>query len=447
MSTNINSIVIPKSMRSKYVVVKKSKLNNNNLNTRNNSKAPKKRSRNRVRRILKRQLLTSINPLSISTQYTRNRNRNGPAARISPGTVVDKAYMMCRLNPFKKHIGDARIPDGVENRRILVDHRMTHTITIGSSGGCKIMLTPFLPSPILLQFTDSTTKLDNSTFVTNHAGYYIPILLPEWAGETFYMYNTSGEYDRTTTLYNSNLFRIVTAAWSITYTGSTMVNSGSITVNQSNLSLGVKYPINQNSFDVYSCNSGTDSVYAVNQIKAAEIGANPVFGVYGEDSYSGRLSVGAHGILKHSSDEFEFQPLEPQQTYIVNTFIDGYNNSMVQNYIHPSSGNLLGTVGPAHINGFDNEWSSTLIQIGGCPVDGSSSFILDVIYCIEYCPMPGSSVYPIAKSGPKQNKSLISKTQTMANQEPPASSGTFLNTASTIASTVGTLASLAATSI
>nr|WEU70892.1 MAG: hypothetical protein 2 [Hangzhou hepe-like virus 1] len=345
----------------------------------------------------------------------RNNNR-----RIAKAGLAKNPYAMCRLMPFHSGGRNLGIPDGTDVRRILMDHRMQNTFVIGSSGTMNIAITPALPSSVWFnsQVFDTTFSVNGQTF-PYHTGNQVlmfPLMQPEWREGTVRLYNTEGRFDDADPIYNSTKSRIVTVGWSILYTGTSLNNSGIIRVNKQQIGVGDLQP-NMASFSVWNSQSGTDKNWNPGQVQIRVLDQTCSF--YASNTSDTRtfpLKSGCHGVLKHSSDEYEWCNITPNLCFLALP-----SNENVSALPHLNIGGEGQMAHWPQVSSFDNGWSSTLLTISGATP--GSSFVLDTIYCVEYTPSISSQTYPLAKQGPPKNDNLVQRVDKAATAQPVANVG------------------------
>jgi hypothetical protein len=360
---------------------------------------------------------------------------------------INNPYTMCRLFPFHSDMASMGIPDQTETRRLVVDHRMINTFTVGTSGLLNIAITPTVPNPIWVNtgsIIDTAWRINGVNFAQYNSGtpsLYVPICLPEWINQTITRNSTAGEFNTVQTLYNSGKFRLVTVGWSITYIGNVTQNSGQITVTNQRIDSGGCIP-NTVLLEAFSSQSPSNTNYTPNQVLINIMDIAPQFGSgVNTASKCFALSTGCSGLLKHSTSNFQYAQLSNNESYLVTTANTEYA-LLQQAYPTPM------TVGGSGITcGFDSDWDTTLISVVGATT--GTSFVLDTIYCIEYIPSPGSSVYALSTPGPKENLTVIRKTSELARKMPIAQAGDcnssggvneILNKVLTVAEGVGRVA-------
>nr|QDH88624.1 MAG: hypothetical protein H4Bulk4623_000002 [Riboviria sp.] len=421
------------------LVIKNKRKSNNNNNNSTGSKIVitngRRRNRNKNRRILqlaridpnlksKRRLFLRrpYNMLNKSLISTLPR-ANTTVARIGRGKRVVDPYMMCRIAPLASMGRSNGIPDGSEVRRILVDHRKTSTFTFGSSGIFDIAITPCIPSCVWWRpdLLDNTATVNGRLRNYNTTTYnFCPINLTEWENQPCNYYNSAPNYNNCVSLYNSQRFRIVSVGWAVTFVGAPLNASGFVQCTPAKLT--ITNPENMpTTFAWYSHGSGTNTNYNADQLMVRYLDTLPNFQAQNNFTKTFALTRGCHGILHHEGQEFEFVNMYQWHSPIAlaNIATAGGSEaiSLVMNYT-PSPSSIANS---ASCNGFDDKWDSTLIRVTGGTA--GQSFILDTLYCIEYCPGAGDSTYPLAKSSPPENKTLLAKTRQAADSLPVATPG------------------------
>jgi len=374
---------------------------------------PRLRAAKRLNRILN-------NPNNAPKNNRKSKRKNNVSRPVASKGVMNNPYAMCRLMPFKSQGKSLGIPDGTDLKRILIDHRMQNTFTIGSSGGVNIAITPALPSSIWFQTPAADTEFRcNSLHFPYHTGddnVMFPIMQPEWRHLPVALRNIAGVFDNAPALYGTTKSRIVTVGWSILYTGTSLNNSGLIKVNRAQLSANTLQP-NPEQFHVLNSQAGTDKTWEHDQVLVRKLEVRPAF--YASNTFDTRtfpLRTGCNGVLKHSADEYEWNTVSSDLAFISTPVWE--KNSFLAH-------NNLSSEGTAEhwpsIASFDNGWASTLITISGAAP--GSSFVLDTLYCVEYAPSISADVYALAKAGPDKNENLINKVTTIASKQPIAQSG------------------------
>lgn len=397
------------------------KTTKNNFVINNNGTIRRRRIRRRLPprlRALKRLENNQIKKnLNIARNPRRRRRSNRPVAQKG---VMNNPYAMCRLMPFKSQGKALGIPDGTDLKRILMDHRMQNTFTVGSSGSVNIAITPALPSSIWFQTerTDTDFKVNSMNFPyhTGNSNMMFAVMQPEWRNLPVDLKGTAGFFDDAAALYGSTKSRIVTVGWSLLYTGTSLNNSGIVRVNRAQLSTNTLQP-NTADFSVVNSQGGTDKVWNNDQLQIRKLEVRP--GFYEANTYDTKtfpLKAGCHGVLKHTADEYEWATIANDLAFIATP-----HHERVSFLIHNDISSEGTMVHWPHVASYDNGWSSTLLTISGATP--GSSFVLDTLYCVEYAPSISADVYALAKSGPPRNENIINTVANIASKQPIAQSG------------------------
>lgn len=397
------------------------KTTKNNFVINNNGAIRRRRIRRRLPprlRALKRLENNQVKKnLNIIRNPRRRRRSNRPVAQKG---VMNNPYAMCRLMPFKSQGKALGIPDGTDLKRILMDHRMQNTFTVGSSGSVNIAITPALPSSIWFQTetadTDFKVNSMNFPYHTGDSSMMFAVMQPEWRNLPVDLKNTAGIFDDATALYGSTKSRIVTVGWSLLYTGTSLNNSGIVRVNRAQLSTNTLQP-NSAAFTVVNSQGPTDKTWNNDQLLIRKLEVKP--GFYASNTYDTKtfpLKAGCHGVLKHTADEYEWATIANDLAYIAAPHHERASYLMHNDI--SSEGTMIHW---PHVASYDNGWSSTLLTISGATP--GSSFVLDTLYCVEYAPSISADVYALAKSGPPRNENIINTVSNIASKQPIAQPG------------------------
>lgn len=428
MATVINNNPLPQRARSNINRI----LRANNTSTNNNQPIKSKRKNKRVTKRLARRR-------KIRRNLFKPKGQINKAIRSMPMNSMEKAYAMCRLNPFKSLGKSLGIPDGSDVKRILMDHRMINTFTIGDSGSVRIAITPAIPSSVWWQ-GDSTTKLNGATFSFNTTPLFRCIVQPEWRDLPCNLEDLAGHYNPAMAIFNSTKARIVTVGWNLTYTGTSLDNSGGMIINAQQLTMGNTIP-NTTSFTIVNSQSGSNKGFNPSQILLRILNDKPSFG-YSNNNETNTIALqrGAHGILRHSANEYEWCDVSN------NMVIPAWASDETISALTSQEYGTESTIGHwPHVASFDPSWVSTLINIQGAKP--GATFMLDTIYCVEYCPSPSSTVFAIAKGGPTQNNTVMQHVDNAAKNLPIAQNGTAQNdnSVSNVVSTISNAVKVGAT--
>lgn len=396
------------------------------------------RSKNQKRQVALRQLMAKMNKQqndaikSFKTQQTvkrRPRQRKRGVSRLER-----EGYFKCRLMPFKSVAGSTGIPDGTNTRRLVVDHRITHTLTFGSSGVLNLLMMPALPSCAWLYHLDTDTKVDGVALSSSeNSGRCYAMSIPEWSGITVSYRATAGDYDLAPSLYLADKFRIVTMGWNVTYIGTTLNDSGYIKASTMNISFGTRVP-NTATFNVGTWDGATHTGYGTDQVfvrtcntavsQALFTGGNATTTIVSP------LRKGMNGVLRHTGGDYEYQELSSFATFP--SKVEDSNESLLLNAgFKPTRIKNIGL-----LQGYDEGWDATALYISGGTT--GQSILLDIIYCVEYSPSPTSGVYTLASTGSDPKPRLMETVARVAKSEPIAKIGSALDTVTKVATAVAT---------
>ena len=139
------------------------------------------------------------------------------------------------------------------------------------------------------------------------------------------LHNTAGSYDDCEIIYNASKSRIVTAAWSITYTGATINNSGVMRVNV--FQTGALPPVpNTANFTVIDGTAGNTEVWSADQVLVRSFAQNLNFGAgSSQDTRTIPLRSGAHGLLRHNGSDYQWQDLSSNLTFLTTPADERYS--------------------------------------------------------------------------------------------------------------------------
>ena len=408
MSTNTNTNPPQnKQMKNSFVI------NNNGAIRRRRFRRRKQQQNNKMPKENNQKKTTN-------TRRNNQRRRKTSERPVARRGVMNNPYAMCRLMPFRSQGKSLGIPDGSDLKRILIDHRMQNTFTIGSSGGVNIAITPALPSSIWFQTPSADPDFKcNSMHFPEHTGtdnFMFTVMQPEWRYLPVELHDAAGLFDNAPALYGATKSRIVTIGWSILYTGTSLNNSGLIRVNRAQLSSNTLQP-NSDTLKVWNSQGPSSKTWNHDQVQVRKLEVQPSF--YSANTFDTKtfpLKAGCNGVLKHSADEYEWVAISNDLA-----FISAPSWERESFLIHNDISSEQTLVHWPHVASYDNGWSSTLITISGATA--GSTFVLDTLYCVEYAPSISADVYAIAKAGPAKNESMVSKVSSIAAKQPIATAG------------------------
>jgi hypothetical protein len=301
------------------------------------------------------------------------------------------------------------------------------------------MFAPALPSCVWVRSFDATTLINGVATTAGFGGaFLVPIPVAEWVNQPISYLNVAGQFDDVTPLYAAARARIVSAAWQIMYLGTTLTDSGMVRVNTAAFTVDNPVP-NPANFAVTNWTAAGNTTYALGQVfvrpvTAAVDATSFTTSANTMDTTLTRLSRGAHGLMKHAGKDYEFKEVLPNTTFLAR------QGQEVQSLLLNVSSTPTTVANSGCCQFFDNDWDSTFITItGGTPGQG---FMLDSILCVEYQPMPNSSVYALAKHG-RNNPAALRAAEAGADKMPNSSPGAFSSTFANAASTMSTIVEVA----
>lgn len=397
------------------------------------------RSKNQKRQVALRQLMAKMNKQQNETakairakrivqrpKRKRNNNRN---------RMEREGYFTCRLMPFRSVAGSTGIPDGTNTRRLVVDHRITHTLTFGSSGVLNILMMPALPSCAWVYFVDKDTKVDGVALTSSEqSGRCYAMSIPEWSAMNVSYRATAGDYDQVGVLYGADKFRIVTMGWNVTYIGTTLNDSGYVKASTMNISFGTRVP-NTSTFNVGTWDGATHTGYGPDEVFVRTCNtyvSQALFtGGNANTTIVSPLRKGMNGVLRHTGQDYDYRELAAYATFPGQ--VEDTNESLLLNGgFKPTKLTDTGV-----LLGYDEGWDATALYISGGTT--GQSILLDIIYCVEYSPSPISGVYALATTGSDPKPRLMESVARIAKSEPIAKVGSAIETVSKVATAVATM--------
>lgn len=393
----------------------------------------KQQRRNQALNQLERKF-SKLTPNTKPKQQRKKRKRNNNKNKKIAGSGYsnfNNAYAMCRLRPFDSMGRNTGIPDGSNVRRILIDHRLTTTFTFGSTGTINFVIAPAIPSPVWVQCLDTGMTINGTSYNTNLGSqFFIPIVLTEWQNQSI-AYNATAEvFNDVSLLYGAGKFRVVTIGWRVMNMGTSLTDSGLISINTSGLTLDEPIP-NPATFSLYSSTSGTNTNFGANQVFIRELNSYALnsinlSGFTSSETVNVPLKEGASGLLRHSANDYLYAKLHGNECFITQ------DSFPLQSILEQTIPVPTSVAGSGVCQGYDEGWDPTLISVRAGAAN--SSFMLDLVMCVEYVPQINSSVYSLAKQGPPENKALMQKVDNVAKTEPLATPmKTLVDTVSTMA--------------
>jgi hypothetical protein len=338
-------------------------------------------------------------------------------------------YMHCRLDPYTSK-GQTAIPDGRNNKFIVVDHFMADTIVCNSTAGFSISTFPFLPYTGGVVGNGGTSAHDitvngvsfaNPTVGTGNGLY--PVGVPkEWLA----WISSSSLGLPLNDPYVSSGARIVSVTRRLIYLSAATTATGLITVTPQKLSAV------QNQSTTATSSSGVYSTLldpTANGVLTAPpntsivaVDYSPAGGSNGPPPFD-RSSVTTrveNGVLingKHLGDKHRINPVYDNVSVpCANTLLAGSSQAV----------GLFTSLGPGVTSGggivwHDDEWESQQISVTG--VLTGANFRLETILCMEYTVGINSPVYAFSKAPTKPDLPLVQAVERKVNDMPVARPG------------------------
>lgn len=386
----------------------------------NNTK--KRTSRRRTRKNKKGALVNAP-----TTNQVQNKLRQQPRVSYktpSPKMMMqyDMAYIKCRTDPFNAK-GGGMIPDG-SGKRVMVDHKLYYDFTATNSGDARILVAPFMPSPVFFKPGVNTAGMTlNGAAITQAT--LGNVLDAAWVPGLYSEYSNWGGIPGTmgfTIPYDAVRARIVTQGYKIYYTGQASKAAGTITVQSAPMDFGD--PTMAQNYIVRCVNStevvSYDTTANQNGFNMLPISAPLNDAGLTSDTYMTRPESGIVGMLKRQS--------------ATNNWCDIYANclavvpekkiasaltptSITQTFVGSNSGSLNTSFGG--IAFADDSFEAHFVKVSGA-TDGTVGlgFRVEVITCVEY-QVPGtSSVSKFLKTPPRASPQSIAAADAVMNEAP-----------------------------
>jgi hypothetical protein len=338
-------------------------------------------------------------------------------------------YMHCRMDPYTSK-GQTAIPDGRNNKFVVVDHFMADTITCNSTAGFTISTFPFLPYTGGITGNGGTSAHDitvNGVSFANSPpgpgnGLY-PVGVPkEWLAWINASFVGIAQNDP----YVSSGARIVSVTRRLIYLSAATTATGLITVTPQKISAVQDQSTNSvTSSGVYGTLTDpttagvltapvNTSIVSVDYSSAPGSSAPPPFD---RSSVTTRVENGVLINGKHLGDKHRITPVYDNVAFpCANTTLAGSSQAV----------GLFTTSSPGVTNGggivwHDDEWESQQISVTG--VLTGANFRFETILCMEYTVGINSPVYAFSKSPTKPDLPLVQAVESKVNSMPVARPG------------------------
>lgn len=316
--------------------------------------------------------------------------------------------MQCRLDPFNARPSNG-IPDGNSLPKIVVDHRIATTVTVGGNGNFTVAIVPCLPHMQLFKAASSVTGYSLSSGVTPSVnsvyttpGYWTSMQTPrEYAN---YMAYTGSCLQEVVGPYSTSAFRIVTLATRVAYVGVPTAASGTYTVYSDSAR---KEDARRLTTLAVDANPGVFVSTGDGYITTLDI--NPPQGTLSSGTLVQRTDVPLLVRNKHVGT-YNYVDVPGSKTFLIDTTLTAT----------PSYSSIIASTLPvfqAGVLGYDPAWQPAIIQIEGAAT--GASFRFETIMCVEYVPGVTSDAFRLAKPS-SNNEQAIKETETVIQRTPVA---------------------------
>jgi hypothetical protein len=370
-------------------------------------------------------------------KFLAKRSQRINTAKRTPNNTkaarrIINPYVQCRLMPFSSSNGMG-IPDATDAKRLVVDHRQITSFVVGSGGAFNIIIAPVMPQIIWYQvMTGDNTYSVNGGTPTVHNGAvdgFHHVTCAQYQGITFTRNDFYGKINSIPVYLGATRARIVTIGYRIIYTGSTMNNSGSITINRMGMSL-ITPQANLEVFKIQSDHGTSDEDISAGQVIVyrSNLSTN-TFESMTQETVRFPLRQGATGLLKHASGDYRWLDVTDNETYIAKASDDS------QSLLYQAADLGLDTLARWPIVTFaDDQWSPAAIAVRGATA--GQSFDIETVYCVEYIPNVDSSSSSLAKQPPRESMKSIDSANKASRNLPLAGALSVFSTAVKVASSV-----------
>lgn len=372
------------------------------------------------------------------------RNNNSPK-KSAVMSAEAKNYMHCRLDPFST-TGLIGIPDLSDQPRVVVDHRLICNFTVGTSGGFNIAVMPWLPHPLLvrpLTMNDATWLYDGVHPTSNNSPlgfpsyYFAPATFREWSNQTVYRNATTADIDSIDVPYQSKRFRFVTIGARVIYTGSTMLNAGTMLVNDG--SFAVETTQNNNAiFNVFTSSTSGLVTYDPDEVFVTQYTFNPEFTVRSNSSLNVPIKEGGFLLLKNQAPDHPWHEIRSGLNFPTWQASNDYCN-VIANVADPlATGKVYAY---PIVQAEDPNFCPKLISIQG--LASGTPFQLELVYCVEYAIDSSSSISSLAKQPPRADPIGVQRVDAMVRSQPanmPLANDIIHTVGTTVSDTVSGIA-------
>jgi hypothetical protein len=333
------------------------------------------------------------------------------------------------MDPYTSK-GQTAIPDGRNNKFVVVDHFVADTITCEGTAGFSIATFPFLPytAGVIGNGGPGLTNIavNGITFVNpNYAGNGLyPLGVPkEWS---LWVAN-SGVGSALNDPYMSAGARIVSVTRRLIYMSPAQTATGIITVTPQKLSVVQTQSINSitpgtgvygtltdpTGAGVFSPGIGTSIAAVDYSFNLAATSAPP----FDRSSVTTRVENGVLITGKHLGEIHKLNPVFDNVAFpCANTSLS-YNNQAIGLFTTATDGAING----GGIVWHDDDWESQTISVTG--VINGAQFRFETIVCMEYSVAITSPVFGFSRSPTKPDLPLVQAVEKKVNSMPVARPG------------------------
>jgi hypothetical protein len=338
-------------------------------------------------------------------------------------------YMHCRMDPYTSK-GQTAIPDGRNNKFVVVDHFVADNIVCEGTSGFSIATFPFLPytagiigngGPGLTNIAINGVTFINPNFGGN--GLY-PIGVPKEWNEWIL---TAGLGSPQNDPYQSTGARIVSVTRRLIYTSPAQTATGIISVTPQKISVVQNQLINSitpgtgvygtltdpTGAGVFTPGIGTSIAAVDYSFNTAAFTAPP----FDRSTVTTRVENGVLVIGKHLGEIHKINPVFDNVAMPNANSGAAYNTQVVGMFTTSTPGVTNG----GGIVWHDDEWESQVISVAG--VINGATFRFETIVCMEYTVAINSPVFGFSRSSTKPDLPLLQAVEKKVNTMPVARPG------------------------
>lgn len=376
---------------------------------------------------------TSMSRTMVSTRApTLNQVQNSSRAAVA-NKASGSPYMHCRMNVYSSK-GGVPIPDGRNNKFIVVDHFVADTINTITTAGFTIQTYPFLPYTAGVSGNGGAAAKDitiNGDILTNsgdfNSGLY-PIGVPtEWSSA----FSAPGQV--VADPYQATAGRIISVTRRLIYLSPSQTATGIISVTPRVVGCQAS---SATTSGVTPAGAGEVSIvtntYAQAVSNAAAKGT-PILSVdsgatlsptqFTRDSVTTRVENGVVIRGKSANSDHELSPFTTtaygvSQNNKISAYTSAGGNTII-NLFTSTSSNTSAIAGG--VSFYDPAWQSQVITVSGAIA--GASFRLETVICMEYALGQSSPYAPLSRSAVPAQLELVKQVDSAVNALPVAMPG------------------------